>query len=159
MSRSSWRSLNSCLRCILEVPKAPGASLSIPVPPSPTSAALPSSRYTITGGDRPEVSPAAQAGTGSGVQLELRGQVRCPLQDTKPCSESRVQGTPNPMFLGERMYAHQGLCKIFLWQREQGACVEGARASDPKARGQDPGMSPRSSHSQEIHSGDQELGR
>lgn len=29
----------------------------------------------------------------------------------------------------------------------------------PKARGQDPGMSPRSSHSQEIHSGDPRAGR
>lgn len=47
--------------------------------------------------------PSPELGTGRGAASRLRGKNRCPLQGIKPCSESGCRGTPNSMFLGERM--------------------------------------------------------
>lgn len=59
------------------LPKAPGASVSIPVPQllaaaAATPAIVP--QYTITGGDKPRVSPQPRAGSRWRCSFQAKGQ-------------------------------------------------------------------------------------
>ena len=148
MSRSSWRSLSRsphprvCPPRVSPRPRAlpflsqcPSSSLLLPPPPS-----SPSTQSLVETGQGSLPSP--ELGAGGDAASRLRGKNRCPLQGIKPCSESKRRGTPNPMSPVNKEHVLK---------------VPGPVT--PKARGQDPGMGPRSSHSQEIHNGDPRAGR
>lgn len=72
----------------------------------------------------------------------------------------RVQGNPKPNVFGrENGMPIKDSAKIFYNSVNKEHVLKVPGPVTPKARGQDPGMSPRSSHSQEIHSGDPRAGR
>lgn len=167
-SRSWWRSLSRLphprVRPSPSFPKAPGASLSVPVPQPLTAAATPATVPPNTQsleetGQGSLPSPELRAGRGAASRL--RGKNRCPLQGMKPCSESRHRGTPNPTSPGrERMACpSRGLPRSSYDSVNKEHVLKVSGPVTPKAGGRDPRRGPRSSHSQEIHNGDPRAGR